>query len=233
MMTKLQSEVASRRKQLKKRQEYCSKPAEKQKQTETLLMSVLSGRRRDLDDWSSAIHRIRTTTFTSCDEIKLTVKSEEVQSLCFKLEQHVENKVKAVLLCRQDEEKIGEYSADMRQLVTLVKEHEALRRESNDSSDSSRIRYVEQSIEGVELKIELLRSYLGELRTQVSKTSKVVEGGSNQMSFEKLVHATAAPVLRTLLLDELERRSASEVCAPSVSDVLTVVSPSEPLFLSL
>jgi Kinesin motor domain len=211
-MSKLQCEVAMQRKQLEKRKEYCDKLAAKLKQTETHLMSLLSRRQRDLRDRSSVVHRISRSavSVTSFDEIKFAPESEEVQSLRFMLEQSVENKVKLAEMSHLYEEKIGEYSACMRQLVALVKEHEALRRESNDSSDSGRIRDLEQSIEGAELKTELLGSDLEELRAHLN-SSEVLGWDSSQKSFEKLVEATDAPVLRTLLLDALEHQSASEV----------------------
>jgi chromosome segregation ATPase len=223
----LQTEIIKHKNQLQKRHTYCGKLAEKLKQTESHLMKLLSMRHNNLvHDRTSSIglSRRRTTILIpprSRDDGVFASVSEETRSINFILDKAVAEKVNLEELKNRYEERVAEYGETMRKMVANVKSlKDARARADIDTSEDSQdaVRELEQTIEEIELKAELVGSQLENLSSQLS----VAEADSNDKHGD-VIRAKDAPVLRTLLMETIDKLAASEVRTDIFSQYLSTM----------
>jgi hypothetical protein len=223
----LQTEIIKHKNQLQKRHIYCGKLAEKLKQTESHLMKLLSMRHNNLvHDRTSSIglSRRRTTILIpprSRDDGVFASVSEETRSINFILDKAVAEKVNLEELKNRYEERVAEYGETMRKMVANVKSlKDARARADIDTSEDSQdaVRELEQTIEEIELKAELVGSQLENLSSQLS----VAEADSNDKHGD-VIRAKDAPVLRTLLMETIDKLAASEVRTDIFSQYLSTM----------
>jgi len=221
-MTKLQNEMQMHKKNLERRQVYINKLTTKLKQTESHLMKLLSMRQRELNDRTSTIgagrRRMsilnRQAHNSETDPAAFASSSEEIKSMSFLLRRAVVDKVNTAELQRQYEERVAEYSQTMRSMVETVKKLEEARENKktgfpNDESQDA-IMELEQVIEELELKAELVGSELESLRSQLADEDALGPATVDD-STTKLIRDKPAPVLRTLLMETIDKLAESEV----------------------
>jgi hypothetical protein len=190
-------------------------------------MKLLAMRNREFHDRKSSVggfSRRRSTFLPPVireqeeeEEDDFAPVDEEVQSMGFLLEKVVSDRVNRSELKQKYEERVAEYSELMRKLVTEVKALEGLKRDvvgdGEDDTESKMylISETEQNVEDLELRVELLGSELEDLRL------KLPEHDENALEVEKcesaveVVSGKSAPILRTLLLETMEKYSEAEV----------------------
>lgn len=225
-MSKLQTEIHVQKRNLDKRQEYCSKLSAKLKQTEEHLMKLLSMRQRELRERSTAGGRetgrrmsVLTGKVTASEsQPDFAPRSDSLDSFKYLLDQVMMEMVSVEELKNQYEERVAEYGQAMRSMVNAVKSLEESRRQSeskmSDDDDDGAIREQEQYVEELELKVELVGSELESLRSQLS----MVEDAENlkpEATAEKLLKDKNAPVLRTVLLEMIEHAADLHVSSSS------------------
>lgn len=217
-VSKLQTEIQRHKKQLQNRHTYCNKLTDKLKQTESHLMKLLSMRQRDLHDRSSSIGISRRGSTTVLpprgrDDVAFAASSEEIKSINFILEKAVAERVNSAEVKRRYEERVAEYSETMRKLVFNVKSLEEARTKARvDTSDEVQedIRELEQTIEDIELRAELVGSELEELGEQLSHAEeRSYDETSDPVTL--VIESKTAPVLRTLLMETIDKYTSSEV----------------------
>jgi DNA repair exonuclease SbcCD ATPase subunit len=230
-VTMLESEIQKQKSQLHKRQTYCSKLTGKLKQTESHLMKLLSMRQRDLHDRTSSVGASRRRTSTipprSRDDGVFAPSSEETASINFILDKTVAEKVNLAEIKNRYEERVAEYSETMRKMVANVKCLEDARAKAQDDASEDAqdaVRELEQTIEEIELKAELVGSELEDLSAQLS-VAEADANDENSDAAAKMIGAKNAPVLRTLLMETIDKLTASEVCVTCCSCCTTCSTP--------
>jgi hypothetical protein len=217
-VTMLQTEIQKHKSQLQKRQTYCSKLTGKLKQTESHLMKLLSMRQRELHDRTSstAASRRRSSIVhppRSRNDGIFAPSTEETASINFIFDKAVAEKVNLAEMKNRYEERVAEYSETMRKMVANVKALEEARAKAQvDTSEDAQdvVREIEQTIEEIELKAELVGSELDELSAQLS----VAEADANDENSDqaaKVIAAKNAPMLRTLLMETIDKLATSEL----------------------
>jgi hypothetical protein len=136
--------------------------------------------------------------------------NESIRSIQFLLDKAVTDNVNHENLKQQYQDSVNEYTETMRSLVDAVKKLEKISAEDGINEESRK--EFEHTVEEKELKVELLGSELESLRSQL----RVFEGADNSEvdhmePVKKLVEDKDAPVLRTLLLNSVQRVAKVEV----------------------
>jgi len=245
-MSKLQTEVQRQKKNLDKRHEYCSKLTAKLKQTEAHLMKLLSLRQRELhrDFRASSIPHNRSSTFrrrTSVfggvpvnarqqlsHESAFAPPSQALSSVQYLLNEVVAERVDAAEVRSRYEERVAGYGEAMRQLVDAVKALEQARvgngnhdGDDQDGSDSNVVRDLEQTVEDLELKVELVGEELESLRIELATAENAERrepiGEVDDDRVKVLIHDKDAPTLRSLLLETTQRLVQVQVRASILS----------------
>jgi myosin heavy subunit len=216
-MTKLESEIQIHKKNLDKRQDYCTKLTSKLKDTEKHLMKLLSMRQREHGrNRATGSSRRRPAgqqakTASSKESGTFAPESEAIKSIQFLVDKAVADRVSHESVKQQYEECVNEYSETMRSLVDTVRKLEDATAGDDESVDET-VRELEQMIEEQELKVELLGTELESLRSQLNIPEDDEEDESDQMeSVKKLVADKDSPVLRTLLLNSVQKVAEVEV----------------------
>jgi outer membrane murein-binding lipoprotein Lpp len=221
-VSKLQHEVQLHKKNLEKRQIYIQKMNEKQKQTETHLMKLLAMRQRDLRRRTSmmAVPGCGRRSIVALQTIPESshgsglpgdfapATSQEVQTLTFLLNDAVDQQIQAFKLKEQYENRMAEYSEAMRQMVVAVKAMGDVKRNGSSSTHGeAEMDDLENTVEELELKVELIGSDLESLRAQLPHDDEDEDGRDSGQADEKettvarLVKDKPAAIVRTLLLD--------------------------------
>lgn len=213
-VTKMQKEIQLHKKNLDKRQDYCKKLKDKLDQTEAHLMKLLSMRNQELRQRTSTVatSRRRSSVFASKSSFPLATNktafapsSETTASIGFLLDQAVSEKLRTLETDKRYEECVIEYSQAMRSMVEAVN---ALRKSRSNAMDTDveekaeTERDLEQTVEEIELKVELLGDELENLRRELAESDGAE--GLETMT-EKVIKDKDAPILRTVLLDTLEK----------------------------
>jgi len=230
-VSKLQSEIHIHKNNLEKRKQYSNKLAQKLQQTESHLMKMLSMRNREFRERTSTIgfggSRRRSSIFqpTKFDptegEDKFAPLNEEVKSMKFVLEKMVSDKVARFQTQRRYEECMDEYSEAMRAMSAEFKKHEEARKKVKElDTEEHRIneRECEENVEELEIKVELLGNELEDLRCKLPQEDEETESDDINV-VETLLAAQDAPVLRTLLLQNMETYTRAEVSFLNVCQV--------------
>lgn len=136
------------------------------------------------------------------------LSSEMVDSVNHLLDQIVNEEVVASETKTKYEESVRIYGDCMRKLVAAVKELE----ESKRSPDPVTISDIEQTIEDLELKVDLVAHEMETLGAEVS----VNEKRSASHSAEEIVNDKEAPLLRRVLLEKLRDIVSAKVCGAHV-----------------
>jgi Kinesin motor domain len=238
-VSKLQRDLETHKRNLNKRHEFCNKLTEKLKQTESHLMKLLSMRQRDLRVGRTSVNRsirvkenvtmpqnrdLRQDHVDQVSDEGFAPDSAEIDSLKYLLSRIVQEKANHIEYKRQYEECYARYSEDMRSLLASVRCLEEAK--ENTGPDSEAIREHEQSVEDLELKVELSGNALERIQRQLSDYEGN-ENGSEQNYQESVAKSTIevkrASVLRTLLMDTVENLSENEVSCVSIKFLLGLI----------
>jgi hypothetical protein len=227
-VTKLQTQVQMHKMNLDKRKNYCDRLSKKLQQTESHLMKLLLLRNKQLRDRTSTIGmaRRRSTLLPPLmpepkeQEEKFAPVNEEVKSMKFILEKMVTDKVNRLENQRKYEDNVAEYSELMRKMVAEVKHLEESRKMvvEDDEKHRDHIRELEQNVEDLELRVELLGSELEELRAKLPQQDEPNDLKDSESTLDMLA-GKGAPLLRTLLLETVEKYSESEVSWQTLSTI--------------
>lgn len=222
-MSKLQNEIHMHKNNLDKRKQYCNKLSQKLQQTESHLMKLLSMRNREFRGRTSTIgfggSRRRSSILVPMqtnlmeDEPKFAPMNEEVKSMKFMLEKMVSDKVTRSETQQRYEESVAEYSEAMRKMMAEVKNHEEARKltmELDNEENRSNERECRENVEELELRVELLGNELEEIRSKLPQQEDTAEDDGNDVA-ESMIAVKAAPVLRTLLLENVDMYARTEV----------------------
>lgn len=179
-VSKLQQEIAVHKRNLGKRQEYCHKLAGKLKQTEGHLVKLLALRRRRTSVFASG-STSRESQHAAVTNAASVVAPQEVASFQYLVDQFVATQVEQAQLKAHYEERVNDYSQAMRDLVAVVKSLEERDNEDAPSSSSASLD-AEQSVQELELKVELLGDDLQALRDRMDDRSDVDVAGENAIN---------------------------------------------------
>ncbi|GKY99523.1 hypothetical protein MPSEU_000906400 [Mayamaea pseudoterrestris] len=227
-LSKMQKEIQMHKKNLDKRQDYCTKLKDKLDQTESHLMKLLAMRNQELRDRTSVVAMSRRPSSAlarkssfpvPANKVTFAPRSDAIDSINFILDQAVVEKIMILEADQRYEECVTEYSEAMRNMVEAVKALEHARELAKnvdneiDLDESELIQVVEES----ELKVELLSEELESLRRQLSET----DGNEGKEALaEKLIKDKDAPLLRTVLLDTLEKLIETKILHNRLDKVL-------------
>lgn len=219
-VSKLQIENTTFKRNLEKRQADSKKLSEKLKQTESHLMKLLAMRQRNLRDRGSVVGASRRRTAQSIlaapavlDDGVASSSSDEVKSILFLLGNIVTNKIHYAEVQCKYEEAVADYGEKMRRMVESVRNLEKARDnpeacEGVNAKDT--VRDLEQTVEEQELKTELVAAEVEKLRTQLCMIDeKNKEEEKNPVV--SLIEDKRAPVIRTLMLELIDKYVVSEV----------------------
>ena len=219
-LSKLQNEKRNQKINLEKRKQYCSKLTQKLQQTQSHLMKMLSMRNREFRGRTSTIgfggSRRRSSTLVPNlmeDEPKFAPINEEVKSMKFMLEKMVSDKVTRSELQQRYEESVADYSEAMRKMVAEVKKHEEARKmvAENDNEDTrSNEQERQRNVEELELRVELLGNELEEIQSMLPEQEDQDDEDDDEVA-KSMIAAKEAPVLRSLLLANVDMYARSEV----------------------
>ena len=216
-VSKLQTEIQVHKNNLENRKQYCDKLSQKLQQTESHLMKLLAMRNREFHDRRTSVvgfSRRRSTLLPPVihedqeEKEEFAPMNEDVKSMGFLLEKAVSDKVNGSELKRRYEEGVAEYSELMRRLVTEVKALETMKKAG---AADELTRESEQNVEDLELRVELLGSELEELRSKLPHWDEDETEESKNQPFVDVITGKDAPILRTLLLETIEKYSGAEV----------------------
>ena len=212
-MSKLEAECKKHKINLEKRKVYSDKLSGKLKQTETHLMKLLTMRKRDFTDRNR-----KPTVAHNNDTIKqsenvdksdgFAMKTEEISSIKFLLEKMVSDIVANTQLKSRYEDRVEDYSRLMRELMSELK---ALQKEKSSSStiNTETIIEREQTVEDIEIQIELVAADLEDLKVKLpcqddtERTEEINETQKSEILAQNMISKINAPVLRTLLWELL------------------------------
>jgi DNA repair exonuclease SbcCD ATPase subunit len=225
-LSKLQTEIQIHKNNLEKRKVFCDKLTGKLKQTEAHLMKLLAMRKRELHHRTSipipsrrratqlsAVHEDNSRSGASNDK-GFATKSQDLASSRFLLERMISEQVLEAQMKLKYEDKVAEYGELMRSLVSEVENLNEAKSQAKGDDDLSDL---EQNVEDLELKLELVGSELDDLRIKLPQGDDAfVEGQANGVLIlsepsKKILSGLSSPVLRTLLLEMTEKRAMTEV----------------------
>lgn len=232
-VSKLEAEINVHKNNLEKRKEYCDKLNGKLKQTESHLMKLLAMRKKELS------HRTRNPTPyhkrkarappTSTKNQASTVdtfapSSNETQSILFLLDKAVAAEVSKSQTKHRYEERVAEYSDAMRDMIAEVRFLNEARKKAHCSDEcdlDDEVRFREQNVEDLELKLELIGHELERLKANLPMVEEISnkEGEEsdsvlleNDESVVKILGSIDAPRLRTVFREMISKLTDSEVC---------------------
>ena len=226
-LSKLQNAVETYKRNLNKNHNFNNKLTEKLKQTETHLMKLLSMKQRDLRSSKTSSHRngikenkskLSHESDKENENVQIVKEevfdfapdSSELDSIKFQLDRVVHERACHAELKHQYEESYARYSDAMRLLLSAVKSLESAKANECPSDD---ILDFEQSIEDLELKVDLASNELESIQKQLSIYEKRHSSDENHenSALRSILRETNSPMLRTLLLDSIETYSETEV----------------------
>ena len=223
-MSKLQNEKRNQKANLEKRKQYCNKLTQKLQQTQSHLMKMLSMRNREFRGRTSTIgfggSRRRSSILVPMqtdlmqDEPKFAPINEEVKSMKFILEKMVNDKVTRSEMQQRYEERVADYSEAMRNMVAEVKKHEEATKivvENDNEDNRSNEEEHRRNVEELELRVELLGNELEEIRSMLPEQEDQEDDDIDEVA-KSMIAAKEAPVLRSLLLANVDMYARSEVC---------------------
>ena len=228
-ISKIESECQRHKANLERTRTHCDKLSDKLKQTESHLTRLLTKRRNDLN---RNTHGSRQSKRVGRDSVggmtDFAPADEELDSIKFLLEKTLADKVALSQNSYVYETKVVEHGAlmhslakEMKALNKAKKDQRALNDTDNTPSD---VKELEDTVQELQLKIELIENDLGQLQEKYpSIEESVFEDEENDQVFRenepamKIVSKLDGPVLRTLLWNFLECHYSLEVCVPSLS----------------
>lgn len=224
-MTKLEAEVQKHKANLQKRKNFCDKLQDKLKTTESHLMKVLALKKRKNLGGVKKSTRVLDKNVMACadskdDKTSFAPQSEEINSLKFLLEKLVSDRVNIIMLKSSYETKVAEYSDLMRGMVEemkLLKDAKlelTARSDEDDGSDIEQaIQDSKETIEDLELRLEVVENDLERIRTKlpnIDDTDADEEPSSFETDAMKMVANLDAPVVKSILWDLLDTVTKSE-----------------------
>jgi kinesin family protein 4/21/27 len=235
-MSKLEAEIKIHKNNLEKRKDYCTKLSSKLKQTESHLMKLLAMRKRELHHRSSMTTQtpvrgqkdrspaprgiLRKQTSAAADDV-FAPASSETKSIVFLLDKAIAESVSTSQTIRRYEERVAEYSDVMRDLiaeVNLLNNAKKEAKEANREGATEDIRSLEQNVEDLELKLELVGSELETLKLNLPSGDGVSSLSlDNDAAVTKVLGSVDAPQLRTVFKEVISKLADSEVCLASVN----------------
>lgn len=217
-MTKLLSEVQMHKTNLEKRKALCDKLAAQKKQTEAHLMKLLSMRKRELHERTSAVNGVRQKTMQdegqSLPSDSFATSTNEVSSMTFVLDRMINDHVQKTQLQSQYEQRVSDYGDIMRSMVEEVKSLEQLRKQRNSglekTSKEKKLEEQEQIIEDLDVRLEVANSDVESLREKIESV------GSNDIEQEAktTLGKVSAPVARSVLWQFVDKQKDSLVRVP-------------------
>ena len=232
-LSKLEAEINIHKKNLEKRKEYCDKLNGKLKQTESHLMKLLTMRKKELShrtEIPTPYHKRKARALPTNTRNPTTIihtfapSSDETKSILFLLDKAVASEVSKFQTKRRYEERVAEYSDVMRDMITEVRLLNEARKKAHGSNEcdlDDEVRFREQNVEDLELKLELVGSDLECLKAKlpvVDEPSSKEGGVSDSMLLEndesivKILESIDAPKLRTVFREVISKLTDSEVC---------------------
>lgn len=212
-MSKLQSEIQIHRRNLDKRQVFCNKLSSKLKETETHLMRLLVIRKKECRERNTKTGKHPTTQLMKDNNIREKyfdpVDDETSKSIKMLVDRVVSEVVRTACLKKKYQSRVNEYTQTMRLLVEQVNTLEDFRNSEAEQPEDGTKLEVEQQIEELELKIELLGRELEQLSSELPTHE---DGEKDPLEpIKKLLGDKEAPILRSLLASYLGELIHAEV----------------------
>ncbi len=219
--SKMNMEINHHKSNLEKRRIYCAKLSDKLKQTQAHLMKLLSIRQRDLADGASLVAcKGSALSLESLKENDETVKksseiisSDDLKAIQFITDRMVADRIEQALLLSQYRERVAEYSATMRLVVTNVKtlqeSKESLQPGVDEKGSHESIAELRETVAELELKLEILGAEIKELETMLPNEGKQMR---EEEAVRKLMSRLPAMALRKMLFESFTMLVQSEVC---------------------
>lgn len=212
-MSKLQSEIQIHRRNLDKRQVFCNKLSSKLKETETHLMRLLATRKKECRERNHKTGKIRKTETSNHHNLReegfAPVDDETSKSTKMLVDRVVSETVSRECLKKKYQSRFNEYTQTMRLLMDQVKALEDLSSSEVDEPEKESKLEIEQQIEELELKIELLGGELEQLSSEIPAHEE--EENDSLEPIKVMLENKEAPVLRSLLVSYLEELIHAEV----------------------
>jgi Kinesin motor domain len=230
-MSKLEHEVRLQKTTLDKRRKYCMKLSDKLKQTEAHLVKLLTMRQRDLALRDTIAARNKRSNSVVIDQKAKTDKNnlkalseDEEKASHYIFSKMVLEKVKESRLKAQYGGLVKLYGETMRKLVSEIKQLSKARNDSerdgsDDMSNSVAVSEIEENVADLELKIELLDSEMQDISAAIPENAESPDQSSD-LAVNKLMGEMSDTALRSLLLDTFAKFVCTEVCCPSICNVV-------------
>ena len=228
-ISKMEAECQKYKANMERSRSNCEKLSDKLKQTESHLMRLLTKRRNDLNRNANSARRSK---IASCDldgMNEFASVSEEVNSIKFLLEKTVSDRVTLSQNIQAYETKVVEHGKLMQSIAQELKRLNKRKRDyhalDSDRTDIAlgEIKECEDTVQDLQLKIELVENDLDQLREKfpLLEDGVLEDEPNNQLTTEngpalKLISKLEGPVLRTLLWNFLESYVNSEVCQTAI-----------------
>lgn len=226
-MTKLEAEVQKHKANLQKRKNFCDKLQDKLKKTESHLMQVLALRKRNNMGLGKKSTRVVDKNAIACIDSNDAKKgfapqSKELNSLQFLLEKLIVDRVGIITLKSSYELKVAEYSDLMRCMMAEMKLLKDAKEELSSCNDKDcgsdieqAIRDSNQTVEDLELRLEVVENDLEHIRTKLPNIDEDDDAEEDpSLTFEtdamKMVANLNGPVVKSLLWEILDVATKSE-----------------------
>jgi len=205
-VSRLQSEVDMKNRNLEKRENYINNLNTKLKESQQHLKKVLYMRQRDLKK-GAGNRRLTVSKLPppKPDEAVLSPfagSTEEVEAATVYLQKTICNRVKKAELEQKYEAAVADYASLMRSMRLAVENLRETRHSSEEAED------LQQQVLEMELKSEILSSDLERLKSEIATNE---EESSDDNAIKKSIEAKESPVLRSLVLEMLEFYATSEL----------------------
>ncbi|KAL7464918.1 hypothetical protein ACHAXS_005246 [Conticribra weissflogii] len=233
-ISKIEAECQRYKANLERQKTQCNKLSDKLKETESHLTRLLTKRRNDLNrnTYGYGTRRPKRVSRDGMEEsAEFATASEEVDSIKFLLEKTLADKVSLSQNSYVYESKVVEHGSLLQMIAREMNILNTLKSSNANSYNSatlaSEIKEHEDTVQEIQLKIDLIENDLEQLRKKFpSIEEKVFEEESSDQVFSedepsmKIISKLQAPILRTLLWNFLEFHYTLELERRSMKDTL-------------
>mmetsp|Transcript_26065 Transcript_26065/g.51887 ORF Transcript_26065/g.51887 Transcript_26065/m.51887 type:complete len:1028 (-) Transcript_26065:116-3199(-) len=234
-ISKMEAECQRYKANLERQKTQCNKLSDKLKETESHLTRLLTKRRHDLNrnTYGYSTRRPKRVSRNGMEESEeFAPASEEVDSIKFLLEKTIADKVSLSQNSYVYESKVVEHGSLLQSTAREMTKLNMLKSNNvnysyNTAAITSEIKEHEDTVQELQLKIDLIENDLEQLRKKFPSIEEKVFGeeSSDQVFSEdepsiEIISKLQAPVLRSLLWNFLELHYTLELERRSMKDTL-------------